>query len=430
MSKIYENDNQTLHLEVPDDHMSAMLTIHPENGMINENDILELIREAGVTNGFLEATTSLLHDNYVKKYKEPFPIALCRYETREPEITLLYDQNDTYHPSASLDKNQTQKWSYVEKGAAVAKLVVFNEVGRIFNVFGETVDTNYDLESLIQSYEGENISYDPMSRQFIATHTGYPYRNEKGLLSIIKDFHIDVDVDHSYGDIALAGNLSIRGSVGEGCNISVLGDLFISGNVMQSTIRAGGSITIQGLISDCSETGIHAQGDMNLHAAERSKLICFGNVNFEYSLEDCKLIGETSIKGDSQESRIIGGVSYSAGSIDIASAGNGLGINTELEVTISPYLKEQMINTMREIFRCKDQPSPDQDQLDELNKKMNNLETRLDQEIDRILIGVDQDSLFIKIHKKLYPNTYLRILKKSYTAVEEQESFLLTENEK
>jgi uncharacterized protein (DUF342 family) len=430
MSSIFENDNQTLLLEIPDDHMSAMLTIHPGNGMINEHDIMDLIRKAGVTNGFLEATTSLLRNNYKKKYDEPFSIALCRYETKEPEITLLFDQNHTYNPSVPLSKKYTQAWSYVEKGSAIAKLVMDAEVGRIFNINGEPIDTAFNLENLIRTCEGENISYNPKSRQFIATQTGYPYKDENGLLNIAADFHIDEDIVRYYGDIALAGNLSIQGSVCEGCNISVLGDLFVSGNVIHSAIRANGSITVQGLIADCSDMGIIAQGDLNLHAAERSKLICLGTAHFEDSLENCRLIGEASIKGDPQESRIIGGLSQSAGSIDIGSAGSGVGIETELEVTISPYLKEQMINTMREIFRAKDRPEPDKALLDELNGKMQDLESRLDHEIDRILVGVDQDTLFIKIHKKLYPNTYLRILKKSYTAVEEKESFILAENEK
>jgi uncharacterized protein (DUF342 family) len=430
MSRIFENDSQTLHLEVPDDLMSALLTIHPANGMINQNDILDLIKEARVTHGFLEATTSLMRNNYVKKYKEQFPIAICRHESKEPEITLLFDQSNTYQPGLPLSKNQTQKWSYVEKGSAIAKLVMDQEFGRVFNVFGESIDTEYNLENLIQTCEGDNISYDPITKQFIATQTGYPYRDENGLLNIISDFHIDEDLVRYYGDIALAGNLSINGTVNEGCNISVLGDLFISGNVIQSALRADGSITVQGLISDCSEAGIFAKGDLNLHAAERSKLICMGNAHFEDILEDCRLIGEKSIKGEPQESRIIGGLSQSAGSIDIGSAGNGMGTETELEVTISPYLKELMINTMREIFRCKDRPDPDMQLLNELNQKMQDLETRLDKEIDRILVGVDQSTLFIKIHKKLYPHTYLRILKKSYTATEEKESFILAENEK
>lgn len=94
------------------------------------------------------------------------------------------------------------------------------------------------------------------------------YATTNGLLKVKKKaggFHISViptliqpgDVDLSTGNLRFRGDIQISGNITEQMTVEADGDVKVSGNVTRATVRAGGSIIVQGqVISSFLTAGI------------------------------------------------------------------------------------------------------------------------------------------------------------------------------
>jgi hypothetical protein len=73
MSKILTNPDGNIKLELKDDRLSAWLTIKKDNRLIDEKDILDLLEQAGIKNGFEEAQRYMQKHSMEKDFDIPFP---------------------------------------------------------------------------------------------------------------------------------------------------------------------------------------------------------------------------------------------------------------------------------------------------------------------------------------------------------------------
>jgi len=76
MSKILTNPGGNIILELKDDRLSAWLTIKRENRLIDEKDILDLVEQAGIKNGFEEAQRYMRKHSMEKDFDIPFHLAM------------------------------------------------------------------------------------------------------------------------------------------------------------------------------------------------------------------------------------------------------------------------------------------------------------------------------------------------------------------
>lgn len=87
--------------------------------------------------------------------------------------------------------------------------------------------------------------------QIVALRPGRPRMTGKGnrqVIDISNAFVVDGDVDLRTGNIVFAGDVIVNGNVTDHMIIESLGNVYVHGNVYNSTITATGSISIEGTI--------------------------------------------------------------------------------------------------------------------------------------------------------------------------------------
>jgi hypothetical protein len=309
---------------------------------------------------------------------------------------------------------------YVQKGEPLAHLFVTKHGKAGVNIFGEEVHPDSLESQFVEQYLGENVSYSLERGQVIADKSGYPYMDELSRIHIKHEFKIDKNLDLSTGDIEFSGSLVVQGDIIDKIKLKLTGDLTVYGDINDAEIEVKGNIVVEGDILDCKSPGIFSAGTVTFNSAENSKIVAGEKIHFKKSIQFCKIVAENGVYGKEDSSTIVGGICNSGEHIETAVIGNTGSIGTEIEITISPYTKECMLNLTKQMLRLKELSMEDTPEYHALHDELGNLEIKLENEINNMLKNQDNLPKHILAFKKVFPGTYIRILKKSMLLSEEK----------
>ncbi len=421
MSQQFKNESGTILLEISDDAYNAYLSIFENQSFINELEIIKLIEESGIRYG-IDYAAQFIEENQIKKeINNPFPIAIGM-KTKEPEVEFspLFNQEQCYHPSLGDQFYLLESLAKIRKGDPLAHLFVTKPAKTGINIFGEEVNPDSSERQIIDQYLGENVEYNHDRGQIIASVSGYPWIDELSRIHIKSDFVIEHDLDASNNNFSMFGNLIVKGNIFDKIQIFIDGDLQVEGDIDDASVNVTGNIRVAGDIINCKLPGIIAEGDIHFRNAENSRIACGGKISFEKNAHFCRLMAEKGIYGNEENSSIVGGIIQSGEHIEAAIIGNASMMNTETEISISPFTKEKMLLLTKQIMKLREQNRTDSEEFEELSEKLQDLENKLDNEINKTLKNEDILPKHIMIFKKIFPGVYIRILKKSININEEQ----------
>lgn len=421
MSRQLTNPNGNIVLEISDDSYNAYLCIKNNEDFMNEKELLDLIEESGIVFGIDEAVT-FLNENGIKKQVEvPFPFA-CGQKPREPEVEFspLFDQNQCYHSTIGNQFYLLPNLIKIRKGEPLAHLFVTKPSKTGINIFGEDVIPESSENNVINDYLGENVEYSMDRGQIIAQKSGYPWIDDLSRIHVKSDFIIEQDLDMANDSFKLFGNLIVKGKICDKVQINIDGDLTVEGNIEDASVNVSGDIVVNGEITGCKQPGIIADGDISYISAENSRIACGGKISFTKNTHFCRLMAEKGVFGDEENSNLVGGIIQSGEHIEAAVIGSNSMINTETEISISPFTKEKMLLLTKQIMKMREIGQTDSEEFIQLSENLQELETKLEDEINKTLKNEEQLPKHIMIFKKIYPGVYIRILKKSINVTEEQ----------
>jgi uncharacterized protein (DUF342 family) len=420
MSKIISSPDQNISLEISDDSYNAYLCIKNNLEFINEKDIIDLIEQSGIVFGIDEAV-SFMQDNDIKKQLDvAFPLA-CGQKPKEPELEFspLFNPNQCYHSTIGNQFYLLPNLVKVKKGEPLAHLFVTKPSKSGINIFGEEVNPESSEHNVINNYLGENVEYSMDRGQIVALKSGYPWIDELSRIHVQSDFVIENDLDMTYDNFKLFGNLTVNGNICEKAQIYIDGDLTVQGNIEDASVNVTGDIVVNGDINSCKHTGIIADGNISFQNAENSRIACGGKISFSKNAHFCRLMAEKGVYGDEENSSLVGGIIQSGEHIEASVIGSSSMINTETEISISPFTKEKMLLLTKQIMKMREQGLTDSEEFTMLSESIQELETKLENEINKTLKNEDQIPKHIMIFKRIYPGVYIRILKKSINVSEE-----------
>ncbi len=415
------NENETISIEISEDKYSAFMTIKKTNEPIKENDVLKLIEESGIVYGFENANSFVEQKAISKDYDIPFPLAIGIKPTdAQVEFEFLFDENNCYNEKAFNNNFAKLKdFETIKKGKPVARLFITKMPQNGKDIFGTTNENDKSKEDIINSYLGENVSYSVDLSQIVADKSGYPYINSLGKVSVKNTFEINSDLDLSFENISLSGNLVINGNIKDKIEIDIDGTIEVNGDVNNATIESTEEIIINGDILNCRSQGIISQGNISFHSAENSSVSSSKKIFFSKNIHFCKIIAEEGLIGDQEESSIVGGLVQSGVLIEAALIGNSSAINTEVEISISPFTKERMLLLTKKIMELKELPDSDKSQIQQMETELDVLEDKLEDDINNALMNSESTSRRITAYKNIFSGVYVRILKKSQTILED-----------
>lgn len=429
MDNVIYSPSGSVSIQISEDKMSAWMTIHKTGKIIDENEVLELIKNVGICYGQDEALAWMAENGFDKDYEKPFPIAICKPSKSHSSLNYHFDCNLTYNPDAEWSWEDVRTWTFIQKDALLADLSInlFDEGGSIYNVVGELITSSSETIDLTQ-FIGANVYHDKANNSLNALVTGYPYINSEGKLCVIDELHYSKDIQGMDAPILLATSLTVEGSI-LGVKLSILKDLLVKGDIKNSEVYVEGNLEVSGNISECIPAGITVLNDIKVKSIFNSLVNCQGSLDFESMLLGSKVIADKQIVGNPHLSSVIGCHVQTNGFIDIGTAGDRDATQTELEITISPYIKERITHLTKVIIKLKENPETNAEQIEQIEDKLKGLEASLSDNLTQYLSEVDIPPRYIKTHSEIFKGVFIRVLKRAFTVKANQSSAVFYEED-
>lgn len=430
MAKTFTNKDENLILEIRTDPLSAWLTIKKTGKLIDENEILALIDEAGIKNGFDEAVEYLRLQSLEKEYDVPFPIAMCNKQ--ECNIMLHYKFNPDLPLTAEtpIDVATLAKLIPFRTGDVVAEYScnIFNQSGSIYDIFGELIDFGLvDIEQA-KALAGDNITYDNQNRHFIALKDGFPYLDEQGRICLLNSITLSSKDIPAEAKIQCPIDLLLDGTIAF-ADIECEADLYVQGDLHSCTVVCKKDLEVKGEIISCIKKGIIIGGNLECQSISGSNVLCQNDIHFTDKIESSTVVCDGEIVGAEGSSEICGGLTQAGNSITVFQAGTYDRTKTEIEIALCPFYRNLLLLLTRELVHLKEEREINATAIAALENRIQNYETALDENLNRILKTEQPITKKIKVQDLCRPPIIFRILKHSYEVSKPQKGLTFEEKD-
>lgn len=409
----YTNSREDIIIEITENKMCAMMTIKREGGVIEQDEILALMNDAGITNGFV----SSIDQEGEKLLHKPFKIAEVKGINQEITVDLYYKNEELYFPKTPLNEANIFRLVYVQKGSPIGKLTFNEEMLSRKDVLGNYLISLKGRNSVIDKYKGENISFNLDTMEYLAEINGYLSLDQSGKYSIVNKLTINQDIGRDYGNIYILGNLTIRGDVINVRHIRILGALTIEGNVVQSNLYAEQGIIIKGIIKNCNSGGVTSPGNIECQDIRDSKVFSGSELIVGGSVINSRLVGEVAIEV-ADDAEVLASDLNSSRSIKVGNVKNSSEANSNLEISVSPYTKEQLMILTRELVYFND-TDVDNNKVPIIREEIRDLEEILSQKVEEAIELDNTNALSIETTQKIDEGVRIKILKESIIVSDE-----------
>jgi len=399
--KIYTNADKTLHLKISKDDLTAYLTIEDNGIMIDEKEISSLLSSVGIKNGLEDAIEYNIKHELTKELGKPFLIALASGQISEPGISYKFNHEACIDIDKQYEMDALAQFEKVEKDQPLADISVEKTEADGIDIFGKEISSESESQVNVEDILGNNVYYSAETNQILSSEAGYPYLGHDNKICVKINF-LSQDIHDTVKTIY--GNTTIDGVISNS-SLEVFGDLWVKGN-----------------INNCMTDGIIVHGDVILDYTEGSKIVASGKITVNRNARNCLIYANGAIEAGSNSS-ISGGVIQSGERLDVFSIGSPLGILTEVEIAIAPFLKEQIRLTGNKLTQARNDSEVDETLISSLVGKLKELHSEFDNEIEK---SYNDDSLQIIIKEIAYSNSKIRILKDTLEISEEKNNIKIS----
>jgi len=401
--KVYTNSDKTLYLKISKDDLSAYLTIEDNGNMVDEKEISSLLSSVGIRNGMEEAIDYNIKHEKTKKAGKPFLIALASVKKAKAGISYKFDLESCINGDEHYEMDALSQFEKVEQNQPLADISVSDTQGIGVDIFGNEV-AGQDSKVNVEDFLGSNVHFSVETNQILSSEAGYPYLDDENKICVKSTFISQDIIDTTK---TIYGSTTIDGVVSNS-NLEIFGDLWVKGN-----------------ITDCNNDGIIVHGDVIFDYAENSKIVASGKITINKNARNSLIYANEVIEAE-ENSSISGGVCQSGEGLNVFSVGSPLGVLTEVEIAIAPFLKEQIRITGKRLTQARNDSEIDETLISTLVAKLHELQLEFKKEIEK---SHSNDSLKIKIKEKAYPNSNIRILKDILEVSEEKNNIEISIND-
>ncbi len=160
-------------------------------------------------------------------------------------------------------------------------------------------------------------------------------------------FQLNGDVDFSSGDIDFVGNVSINGSVTAGFKVKAAGDIEIRGFIENSEVIAEGSIQVKGGITGGLKCLVKAGEDLQARFVENSRIEAGNNIFIREAIMQSQVKAGGSVKVMDKKGIVVGGLIQAGQEVECKVLGSQLATQTVVEVGINPHFREEYHNLVK-----------------------------------------------------------------------------------
>lgn len=343
-----------IQVTISEDKMSAWITLEDINCW-SLTGVKEALRNHGVVFGISDAAIrACLLSNEGTPYKVAWGLPPHDEQpgkgTIPPMIVLKFGQSQGKPPnSLRVGPNFRDEWNKilargaVRVGGVLAFVRNLDKCSLGLTVTGEKIPY-FAQKPFLRC--GPNSSPSRDGKYIIASTSGVPYVDNQ-IPGIMGRFEVIGNIGPETGNIAFPGNLTVKGDVLQGFQVSSWGSLIVTGNLSGSASCAG-SIAVEGGINAPGEI-VESGGSVSARFCENSVVRAYGDVAIAESIMHSVVETERELKLSKDRGRIVGGLIRAGIGVSAYSAGSTMGISTVVEVGASPKIRRELARLKKEI---------------------------------------------------------------------------------
>lgn len=343
--------DQDIEIRVINRGMEARATLLPGDGgkKLTSKKAIEALRRKGIVFGIDEAAIErmLNQETYYKEVAIAYgkPPQKGRDARIEYHINFNHEVKPSILEDGTVDYKNLNMIQNVTKGQILADLIPATE-----GIPGRTV-----LGKTIAARPGRKLSL-PMGKNTIISDNklsliaGIDGKAEllDGKIHVFAVYEVPGNVDNSTGNIDFVGNVIVNGNVLTGFEIKAGGYVEVRGVVEGASIFAKGDVVLKQGMQGMGKGYIESHGNVVARFIENGTVSAKGDIITEVILHSAiSCGGKVEVAG---RKGLIAGGSISAGSdISAINIGSPMATVTELEVGISPILREEYSALVRQM---------------------------------------------------------------------------------
>ena len=230
----------------------------------------------------------------------------------------------------------------VKKGQILCTIVLPTEGSEGISVKGERLIQRRGKPAT--NYLGPNTELSQDGTAILSKIDGF-VELKNGRINVSDTFTLSGDVDLTTGNIAVSGNLVIRGGIQPGFRVEATGYLDVCGTAESASIKAGGNVRLQSGITGSSLT---CDGDLKSRFIEGCNVFVKGDITAEYVLHSDIKCGK-NLKVLGSQAKIIGGNCIVGQNIEACFIGSVATVKTRLEIGTDPTIIERQQSLLAQI---------------------------------------------------------------------------------
>lgn len=196
----------------------------------------------------------------------------------------------------------------------------------------------------VTSMQGKNTKLSKDGMTIISTIDGQVDYSQ-GKINVFETLYIKGDVDNTTGNIKIAGNVIISGTVLSGFIVEATGNIQIYGGLGSVKLIAGGDIVLRGGVIGGN---LSCEGDLTSRFIENCRVFVKGDIKTDYVMNSNIKCGK-SLHAINSISKIVGG-KYLVGENILANIiGSNASIKTYLELGTDPSTIKRQQELTKEI---------------------------------------------------------------------------------
>ncbi len=362
-----QNLNGKVAVRVAPDGMEAYLTISPprHGGLpVTLAEAMGALAKAGVTFGIDAAaveqavTEGAAPVNY-EVQRKPVLVARGKLPVRGQDAIVTYNellQTPAGYPSLKEDGRadffELNLVRNVTPGAVLAVRQPATKGQPGTSVLNVQVPGADGKEQVIKAGKGCRLSDDGLS--IVAEVAGHAVMGFDARISVSPIFEIRGDVDTSTGNIDFIGTVIVRGNVNSGFTVRAEQNVEIHGGIDCGTVEAGGDVTVLYGIQGAGRGRVVAGGQIKCRFMENADVKCSRDMVVSDGILHSRVRcgGKVTVTG--RRGSIIGGSVKAKEEVSARVIGSNLATATEIEVGISPEMRDELEAVRRSLFESED----------------------------------------------------------------------------
>ncbi len=160
-------------------------------------------------------------------------------------------------------------------------------------------------------------------------------------------FHVKGNVDYATGNIDFIGNVVVAGNIASGFRVKAGGDIEVNGFIEGAEVEAAGNVIVKGGIAGGTKGKVVAGENVTARFAENSHIEAGGDILIKEAIMQSSLKAGGSVRVSSNKAIIVGGVIQATHEVEARVLGSQLATQTIIEVGVNPAHRDEYHNLIR-----------------------------------------------------------------------------------